>query len=91
MTIELYTKLVAGATQENHHNEALKFIAMYVVEKHNRLSGVHKLIKNIDALITLYEMYNCMTPALYEIRTDLKAQIFSFLSESEIKLFNEAL
>ena len=91
MTLATYTKLVTQATQENEHTNAIKFIAMYVVEKHSRLSGVSKLIKNMDALLTLQEMYNCMTPELYVIRKDLQAQIFSFLNEEETKAFNQAL
>ncbi len=86
-----YLSKVKDLTSHNLHNEAIRAIAEYVNVKHNRLDGVEKLLKNIDALITLHKMYNCMTPALYEIRKDLKAQIFSFLLDNEIKLFNEAL
>ena len=91
MNITESLKEVSLMTECNDHNLAIRRIAEYVLFKHETILGINTLLRNIDALITLHKMYNCMTPALYEIRNDLKAQVFSFLSPEEEELFKNCL
>lgn len=86
-----YIHCVINATQENNHCHALKLVAMYVRQKHNRLEGVDKLEKNMDAVIQLHSFYGHMPEHLIQVRNDIKNAIFSFLNDKETLMFSNAL
>lgn len=86
-----FVNCVKNATQENNHTGALKFIAVYIARKHNRLPKVDKLFNAVEALETLHDYYGNLTPELAIIRQDLHNTAFTLLSIEEARAFHAAM
>lgn len=89
--LEKFVKIVSKQTFNNDHNGATTTIAKYVTKKHEKLSGIEVCIKECKALELLHSFYGHMPNHLQQIREDLRASLFSFLSEDEKQAFYGAL
>ncbi len=84
-----YITAVQRATDLNDHTGAIVLMAQYVAKKHNRLEGVDKLFKSAQAVETLHDFYGHMPDYLNKIRDEVAARCESFMTEGEVKAFQE--